>query len=187
MQVTAPTQSTLMPVRNAKAGPTIFTDKPNDVMIRWEGAGDPQGQDWQYVPDHYRHHAAFADSVRKGVLVIGTEDEASAAFSAPIAPAGADLAAQAAMAFERPQVNDIITAPCVGPGTRAGASCSNTAMFRQSEKDKRPPLCDEHAILASQYVPATETNEQGLQVMAWHRVEMAPRQTEITDPGLPAN
>lgn len=186
MQVTVPTQSALMPVRNTKPGTTIFRDQPADVTIRWEGAGDPAGADWQYVPEHYINHPQFSQMVRKGVLVLGTTEQAAGAFAAQDSAApGAALAADAASAFQRPEVNDFLQTSCVGPGDRPGSACPNAVAMRQSEMGKKPPLCHVHANLAAQYVPTEQTGADGMATTVWVQVAMTSPQTEITQPPAP--
>lgn len=186
MSVTAPTQSALIPVRNTQRGTTIFRDQPADVTIRWEGAGDPAGADWQYVPEHYVNHPQFSSMVRKGVLVLGSADQAAGAFAAQDATApGAALAADAASAFVRPEVNDFLQTTCVGPGDRAGSVCPNAVAMRQSEMGKKPPLCHAHASMASQFVPTQQTGADGMDATVWVQVAMTAPQTEITQPPAP--
>lgn len=182
MQVTAP--ANLVPVRNAQPGPTVFRDPPNDVTIRWEGSGDPRRQDWQYVPETYRNHSQFADMLRKGVLVIETDDSAVAAASTPVAPsAGASLEEQAAAAFHRPEVNDFIQKACVGPGAREGAACGIGVPVRQSDLATIPPLCDTHKPLQASFVPIAGVGEGGVQETKWAMVNVAQPQTEAAQTG----
>ncbi len=177
MQVQTPFQS-LMAVRNAKSGPTVFTDLPNGVTIRWEGAGDPSGGDWQHVPEGYVNHPSFADMIRKGVLVVGTAEEAAGAVAVQTAATpGSDLAAQAAASIHRPEVNDFVVIPCIGPGaTPTSPACSKDVPVRQSQVGKQAPLCDAHSHLVNEYVPTemTDGNPGSKPTVVWNRVVMAP-------------
>lgn len=182
MQVTAP--SDLVPVRNMQPGPTVFRDAPNDVTVRWEGAGDPQGQDWQYVPESYRQHPYFAESIRKGVLAIGTYEDATQALIAQDAHhAGSSLEADAAAAIHRPEVNDFLTVACIGPGTRQGLSCGLAVPIKQSNLKSTPPLCDNHSSLAGSYVPIEGSGPDGLPQTTWAMTTMTAPVTEAMQTG----
>jgi hypothetical protein len=183
MQVTAPTQSELMLVRNTQRGSAIFRDQPSDVTIRWEGAGDPAGQDWQYVPSHYLNHPQFSTMVRKGVFVLGSESDAAGSLEAQdTTQSGSNLAAQAAAAFERPEINDFLQVPCVGPGSRPGHACGTPVPQRQAEAGKVPPLCHTHAALSTNYVPTVQPGVDGKDTIMWVQVTMTAPQSEIVQP-----
>lgn len=182
MQVIAP--SDLVPVRNMQSGPTVFRDAANDVTIRWEGRGDPNGQDWQYVPEHYKQHPVFANNLRLKILAIGTLDEASDALTTSSGPsAGEALEAQAAAAIHRPEVNDFLTKTCIAPGQRAGIACGVTVPIRQSEITTTPPLCDGHKALAASYVPVAGVGANGLPETNWVQTVLAPAVTEASQTG----
>lgn len=173
MPVDTPLTS-LLPVRNRQYGPTVFRDAPTDTTIRWEGAGDPRGADIVEVSQDIYAKPAFQVMVRKGLVALVSEEEYISALSGE-APAVDDaLAAQAADAIHRPQVNDLMGVPCIGPGSRPGTTCTSQVPVRQSEKDLAPPLCDAHKFMAGEYV-ATETIEGE---KLWSRAVMGERRTE---------
>lgn len=182
MQVTAPAD--LVPVRNTKSGPTVFRDPAADVTIRWEGAGDPGGQDWQYVPETYRNHPQFAVMLRKGVLKIETPEAGVAHVDGISAPSASEsLEAQAAAAFHRPEINDFLVRTCVGPGSREGVLCGTQVSIRQSDLASTPPLCDNHKPLTGSYVPVQGTGPDGLPSLVWVAVQVAPATTEAAQTG----
>ena len=62
-------------VRNRQPGPTVLDDRTTDVVINWEGAGHPMGEDVQEVPPALMQHAGLVRAMRKGVLEVVPEDE----------------------------------------------------------------------------------------------------------------
>lgn len=178
MPVTALTDSSYM-VRNLKPGPSVFRDAPSDTSIRWEGSGDPQGGDYVYVDTETIRKAQFQANIRKGVLQVLTQEEAEMVTTGQPLPSD-PLVQQASDAIYRPQVNDIVATACIGPGGRAGASCSNQVTVRRSEMADKPLLCEAHKPLESQYVPGEDVDPAtGLAVRTW---QLATMTAPITQP-----
>ena len=67
-------------VKNTKLGPTVFTDKLNDLVVEWQGRGNRDGEDVQQVPDSMLQNMNFMRAIRSGILsVVNVEgDEAEA-------------------------------------------------------------------------------------------------------------
>lgn len=183
-----PTYSDLIPVRNAMGGPTVFRDAPSDTTVRWEGRGDPAGGDVQYVPDGFKRHPAFANMLRRGVLVEVGAEEAHGAFAAQDAQvAGAGLAQQAADSIHRPQNRDLVAWPCIGPGERPGSACRNSATLNPQQVKTIPPLCDAHKHLASGFVPVEQPDPAtGMMRTIWVQAQMTAPVTEAAYAGTPA-
>jgi len=69
-------------VRNTEKGPTVFSDISKNIAIEWQGAGDPNGEDVQHVPDEVIENVNFLKSLRRGIFVV---EEASDAMKAHLA------------------------------------------------------------------------------------------------------
>lgn len=185
MQVDA-LPTTTVPVRNRALGPTVFRDAPSDTTIRWEGAGDPSGNDVLWVEIDVYRKPEFQKMVRKGYLIAITEDEAMALATGEATSAPDALANQAAAAFHRPQLNDLVGTPCVGPGARPGSACPNQVSIRQSEMGTRPPLCDAHSFMAPEFVPSeTVDPASGRSVRTWARAGLTAPITEAQQAANP--
>lgn len=57
-------------VRNTEKGPTVFSDISKNIAIEWQGAGDPNGEDVQHVPDEVTDNVNFLKSLQRGIFVI---------------------------------------------------------------------------------------------------------------------
>ena len=182
-----PAYADLIPVRNAMGGPTVFRDAPSDTTIRWEGAGDPAGGDIQYVPDGFRRHPAFANMLRRQILVVVGEEQAQAAFAQQDAQvAGAHLAQQAQESIHRPQNRDLVATACIGPGARPGSACPNTVALSAQQAKTTPPLCDAHRHLGAGLVPVDVAGPDGLTQTQWVQAGMTAPVTEAAYAGTAA-
>ncbi len=171
-------------VRNAEAGPTVFTDAATNTQVEWQGAGDPSGEDWQQVPDALVNNVAFLKAVNRGVLVIEeASDEARSALEAQSANwrRRQDEAAKASVdAISEEAQNDLITLSCVGPNQRGtGGECGEMVPVREKTKDDKPPLCSRHAALASQFVMTeTDVMVEGKAQKKWIRSQVGARERQ---------
>jgi hypothetical protein len=57
-------------VRNTEKGPTVFSDPAKNIAIEWQGAGDPNGEDVQHVPDEVTDNVNFLKSLQRGIFVV---------------------------------------------------------------------------------------------------------------------
>jgi hypothetical protein len=58
-------------VRNLAKGPSVFTDEPSKTAIEWAGAGDPNGEDVQPVPDAIvKDNVNFSRSLVRGIFSV---------------------------------------------------------------------------------------------------------------------
>ncbi len=164
----------LMTVRNCKPGPTLFSDQNSNMMIEWQGAGDPQGGDIQQVPRALINNMAFAKSLRKGVLeVIEADDEIANLLSTQAAQQRALDAKREQETLSRMDEGmgtDMVGYPCLGPGERAGVLCGVMVPMSRDQLEQRPPLCAKHAHLASNFVLSYQEgalDERGRPVPVW--------------------
>jgi len=142
-------------VRNLAPGPAVFTDLANNIALEWQGAGDPNGDDIQQVPDGLADNVNFLRSVTRGIFVV---EEATEEMQAKLTASGEawrrrnEAQAKAAIdTLEKGKDADFVTAPCVAPGPRGG-DCGVDVIVRHKHKGEKPPLCDRHAHLGSQLV-----------------------------------
>lgn len=67
-------------VRNTQRGPTVFSDIASRVEITWGGRNDPEGNDFQYVPDSVVENVNFIRNLQQGIfeIVEATDPEVEA-------------------------------------------------------------------------------------------------------------
>lgn len=164
----------LITVRNVHKGPTLFSDQNLNLLVEWQGAGDPQGEDVQQVPKSLINNMAFARSLRRGVLEVVEADEDVANLLAKQVSQqerlDAQRAEQLAATLERSTNDQIQALPCMGPGERAGTSCGVMVPMTREQLEQGPPLCARHAHLASQFVLAYDEDsldERGRPIPVW--------------------
>lgn len=57
-------------VRNSEKGPSVFSDPSANIAIEWQGAGDPNGEDVQHVPDSLIDNVNFLKALQRGIFVV---------------------------------------------------------------------------------------------------------------------
>lgn len=57
-------------VRNTEGGPSVFSDTSKNIAIEWQGAGDPNGEDVQNVPDEVVDNVNFLKALQRGIFVV---------------------------------------------------------------------------------------------------------------------
>lgn len=62
-------------VRNTEKGPAVFSDISKNIAIEWQGAGDPNGEDVQHVPDEVIENVNFLKSLHRGIFVVEQASE----------------------------------------------------------------------------------------------------------------
>lgn len=177
-------------VRNEEGGPTVFSIPEDNIQIEWQGKGDPQGGDVQYVPDALLTNVQFDKVVRHGILVVVKDESAAQDAIDKQSTAYRDRAEAAASAatasIEQAANNDLVQATCIGPSNRGQGECGEPVAVR--EKDLRtndaPVLCSRHASLAPQYARVEtdqmiESGDSLVPVTKWVRsqVERTQRKT----------
>lgn len=178
-------------VRNKQTGPTVFSILNGEghatLQLEWQGIGDPNGGDVQYVPDSAVKDVQFDKMIRRGVLEIIEEDAAESAMDkqAESYRERTEAASQAATAtIDQKANNDLVQASCIGPSTRGTGECGEPVAVRESElkANERPILCPRHASLAPQYarVETDQMVEQGdslVPVTKWVRTQVDRKTT----------
>lgn len=141
--------------RNMMAGPTVIASDPKQTHeVIFGRRDDPDGEDVQPIPIELVRSPAFARAIRQGILqVVAGEDN-------PVIRAALtrqttsfqdrmktdDLKARESL--DAPSDDDMLVVTCIGPGSRAGASCEEQVPVRARDEGSRPPLCDRHQHLA---------------------------------------
>lgn len=170
-------------VKNTEVGPLVFSDVKANISLEWAGAGDPNGEDLQQVPDEMvTQNTQFIKLVNRGLLVIEEAPEAvreamERQQSSYEARRNAE-STKASASIDQQANNDLITKPCVGPNNRGQGECGEFVPVREKDSDEKPPLCPRHQNLAGQFI-LTETddfnNETGKAVKKWERMGLGPR------------
>lgn len=170
-------------VRNNQAGPTVLSPDDNAKRyIEWQGKGDPNGGDIQPVGEDVQENTQFQKMLRRGVLELVSEDDESVGEAMGRQQAHWDQrqgqsSATAEQAIDHQANKDLVTLGCVGPSTRGDSTskCGADVTVRDTEKDKRPPLCNVHQDLAPQFVPE-DTILDGKPTKVWTRFTMGARE-----------
>lgn len=174
----------LVLVRNLAKGPTVFTDSNTKDDYEWGGHGDPQGNDLQHIPeDVVLKNPNFRRALDRGVLaVVDATPEVQQALSdrnAQWMRQQEEIAKAALDQMEQPANRDLVSTECLGPNPRGNGLCG--VGVPQRAGDERPPLCDLHAHLASEFVLSYEgdpedTEEGGKPRAKWSRVSISSTQ-----------
>lgn len=173
-------------VRNTESGRTVFSDPVKKISVEWAGAGDPNGEDLQQVPDEIvTGSAAFIKTLQRGILVVEEASEETKAVldkQTSSFRARQEQAAQVASSTMDQQArNDLISVDCIGPNARGTGSCGDPVPVREKDLDAKPPLCPKHKSLEPQYV-VEETEDfividgKATAKKTWIRMATGPRE-----------
>lgn len=145
--------------RNMTAGPLVIASNPRrEHEVTFEGKGDLNGGDYQHMPPEILATPAFAKQIALGTLVVtqGTDNPAVKAALANQSDAfwkraEADKSAALATLDHEPD-KDFLAIPCIGPGTRQGATCGTEVPVKAAQAAATPPLCSAHTYLTDRCV-----------------------------------
>jgi hypothetical protein len=146
--------STVM-CRNMMDGPTVIAaDAKRNYEIIFAGKDDPQGEDYQSIPEYLLRTPQFSKALRQGILQV-TEGEEHPVVQKALARqtsafrermASETLAARETI--DAASDEDLLVVTCIGPGSREGAVCGDQVAIKEKDAAGRPPLCSKHAHLA---------------------------------------
>jgi hypothetical protein len=181
-------------VRNAEAGPLVFTDASLRTHVEWAGAGDDTGEDVQVVPEEFFANPAFIKVITRGSLVVeNPEDNPELSATLEKVMGRSSIAAQREAALKRRTAStqasteaiehttdkDVLGEECIGPDARGGnGKCGALVNLSSAKKKDTPPLCEKHAKLATEFVPTVDVTGDK-QTTKWVRVTMGRREKEI--------
>lgn len=157
-------------IRNRQPGPTVLDDRNADVVVSWEGAGAPSGEDVQDVPQAIMQNAGLVRALRKGVLEVVPEDDVAERERTIRQAENFNKATKdqhdAVMGTleSSSRGNDLIEVKCLISG--------ETIIMAEKDTQERPPLAPRFAGREHEFVP-TETgalNSQGKPIITWSRV-----------------
>lgn len=166
-------------VQNTASTITVFTARVEgaDEVSEFAASGDPSGNDVMELPSTYLKLARFREALRKGILKIVDGDDpavvdayenqqnAYEAQQQTKAESERLIAAQPIRAFSGVQ--------CLAQDGRN--QCAEFAVYAQNTRE-RPPLCQKHAHLASQFTPEeTGTFTDGQADVRWNQVALIGR------------
>jgi hypothetical protein len=146
-------------VRNNTKGVLVIASDPKRTHeVTFGAKGSPDGEDYQHMPEEILRIPAFARQLAIGTLSV-VEGEDNPLVTAAIkhqadgywkrAKQDAD---EALSVLDHEPDGDYLAIPCIGPGTRAGATCGTEVPVKASAAGAQPPLCDAHAGLAERAV-----------------------------------
>jgi hypothetical protein len=153
--------------RNLMDGPTVLSSDPKGTFeVRWEGKGDRNGGDIQYIPDEMLRIPAFARAIKLGVIEIAnpednpellvTLNKQAEAFHRLQEKSQEDIRAT----IDNTKGREMVTLPCVGPSAKGQGDCGELVSMYEAEKNDNPPLCHRHTSLASEFVPVNEGQDE---------------------------
>jgi hypothetical protein len=172
--------------RNLQDSITVLaSDIKGTHSVEWAAAGDPSGDDIQYIPEEVLESVAFKRALARGVVklmedasdpeVVEALDKQVAAFKRRQEGAREE----AAKLIERPTSRDHVSTWCVGPDNRGTGVCGEAVAISEKSLKDTPPLCSRHIGLANLYVPEDETRIEGDKVVRetkWIRVNLGARE-----------
>lgn len=170
-------------LQNETQGPLVFQDGTDGADVVWQAKGDPNGADVQPVPTAFLENSNFLRVLNKGTLSLyeASDDirkQLEKIVSSPAMRHQAQTwqrqleAKEEKVTVDRQLNRDFVTNKCLGPDARGVGTCDIEVPSRETAKGEKPPLCPQHAHLASQFV-STET-ESGT-VWAMPRIDARPR------------
>lgn len=161
----------------------LASDIKGTHSVEWAAAGDPSGDDIQYIPEPVMESVAFKKALARGVVeliedasdpeVVEALDKQVAAFKRRQAGAQEDVQAT----IERPTSRDHVSTWCVGPDNRGTGTCGEAVAISEKLLKDVPPLCPKHKGLANQYVPEVDTTGDQAQTK-WVRVTLGSRERD---------
>lgn len=138
-------------VRNNHKGPATFNygDAMRGQQYRWEGQGNPSGDDILGLPGHVIRDPQFQAAVRKGLFSLVEEGDlpdtgTESGFGE------SEFTAKAVSSMERPKEKELIPKECIVP-LKGGKLCGKQLFIRQADIPTKPPLCDAHEKFASAF------------------------------------
>lgn len=151
-------------VRNAKRTKTLLPIHGQPSLV-WEPNGDPNGGDVIQVPDDVGTNIDFMNAVQRGTFVIEDADDPEMLERIQkrinyTKDRQAQAQAETEASIDRRQERDIVSRPCLGPGSRPGQDCGEAVLMRASALAEHPPLCSRHESMAPQFV-LTEKGSKG--------------------------
>jgi hypothetical protein len=178
-------------VRNKQAGPTVFTDKPSETEVRWEGADDVAGGDIMQVPASLAENLNFTRALRLGILeVVQADDETQELLDRQTAAWNARQTRDAEAVQESidPSAQqDYIELSCIGPNNRGNGECGQPVVVKESHKDEKAPLCPQHEHLSNQYVvTATDKLVEGKAQVKWQHMPTTAAERQSQSQAAPA-
>lgn len=165
-------------VKNNTPGPAVYSDPEHNVLIEFGGANDPEGRDYQEIPEDIVRKPSFARAIRRGIysIVDANEEEMERILAPQYAAADAAIA-------EREQAiqgvldasnveNDLIEAKCLISG--------ETIFVRAGDLKIKPPLAERFADRANEFerveVPGA-LDAKGQPAVLWVRKDSAAAPT----------
>lgn len=155
-------------LRNRQPGPTVINDRNADVVIEWEGAGHPMGDDVREVPESVMQNPGLVRALRKGVLERIEESDVSSEFFSQQAThyaATAQAEHEAVMGtMDAPDgSDDLLPTKCLLSG--------EDIIMRAKDLRERPPLAERFADRALEFVAnQTGIDQYGQPIISWSRV-----------------
>lgn len=175
-----------MPVqmyRNHQPGPTVLSSDPKGTeYVEWQGHGDPNGEDIQPVSELIQGLPQFQRCLRRGILTFVRDDDPLLTGAMEAQQAHWDSRMNqssdtAAAAIDQQANNDITVLSCVGPSSRGTGTCGQDVPVRDTKGGEKPPLCNIHQDLASQYIPE-DIVMNGKSVKTWTRATLGARERQ---------
>lgn len=175
MTVTSPTM-----IRNTMPGPTVFTDDSKN-SVEWAGAGDENGGDVQPVPESFIGNVSFQQALTRGIFAVEDADEEIEKILKAHRDqwqARIDRQRNASKeALETPQDEDVLMLECIGPAGHSGEMCKEPVAVKSKLRNEKPPLCQKHSYLASQFISEqTDRMIGGKAEVVWRRASLAARE-----------
>lgn len=158
---------------NQQDGITVFFDDVTRVELTWKGKGDPDGGDVKQVPSALLNNPVFCEQIQRGLFRIeNSTDQLSRSIQLQQAAwtERQDKAAHADAELQKQQEETVVAVgrACIAP--KGGAMCGSYAIVAGKDSPEEPPLCDEHAHLASQYESSdTGRTVNGKPEVIWKR------------------
>lgn len=151
----------------------IFTLKVDGGVeeSEFKAQGDPNGEDIMELPSTYLLNARFKDALNKGILKIEEADDEAVLEAYQAQKRAWDAQQQIKQENDRlidtQQPRAFSGHQCLAQEGRG--QCPDFAVY--ANNNERPPLCQKHAYLATQFVPEeTGTFTGGKADIEWRRV-----------------
>jgi hypothetical protein len=164
-------------VKNTLKTITVFQKRVDgaEEISEFQASGSPTGEDVMELPSSYLKDAKFREALRKGIFKIVGADSQEVLDAYEAQTNSYEAARQGESESDKLMNAQPIRAfsgtQCLAPDGRS--QCAEFAVYATNTRE-RPPLCQKHAHLSSQYI-SQETGKftDGKADVQWTRVGMS--------------
>lgn len=136
------------PIQNEHKGPSTYTHGgPNSAeQYQWQGKGDPEGGDVQFLPGSVVKSPGFQRIMARGLFTFADSSIDHLAYQGEVWQDHQQKAQESVISqLEDDDATELEQVACKGPGKQgSGSPCGDTLFIRRKDLAEKPPLCERH-------------------------------------------